>query len=680
MKKINKGLLIFNLILSAILLALVPIGSKIGIDIVEKYKFKMENIPKNYIKDVIYNVGTYKNFKLDNPISIALLCLVGYFIFTMLFNSFVKDNKYESSYSYGSHGTSRWQTTNEIKTNFYKDKKGWFLGSLEKTDYKIGMKGAYHAVENKSKLNMQMVVIGPPGSDKTTGFVLPNIFNLVNSYIEKNKIIDDFINKREDTINKYNGITKKVISNVYNIRYKNINLKKEMPDIIITDPKSELYSLTADFLDKSGYEVRVLDFIHQKYGDYLNPIDFIEDDKMLMEIAQGYVDSIGGGGSKSGEQVFWDNQEAQVLAALIGFVKQKYPKERQTLTEVSKILTSEDVADIDSAKEFFKDNNIKGAANQFWNNFLMIADSERTRANILGGLAEKLRVFAIEGIQNLTSKTTIDISSLGRKKDKPIALFILMPDGDRTFSPIINVIITTIFKEAYKTAYKTKNRLEVPLYSILEEMANIGKIPGMQEMLGTMRGRRIYPMMIWQSLSQMKDRYGDKGFEDILSMCDTHVYLGINDQFTSRYCSDDLGYTTIKTKGTSKKENGKVLSVEQNSETYNYTQRKLLLPEECKKFDNDKFILIQRSKNPVKLYKCQYKYWKYCLSEEKSIFDLNKLESGVVYITPEKEESSIKEVKDQIQERENKYKTVENAEIDSDVLSDISDSIDEIEV
>ncbi|MBY6808682.1 hypothetical protein, partial [Clostridium botulinum] len=128
MKKINKGLLIFNLILSAILLALVPIGSKIGIDIVEKYKFKMENIPKNYIKDVIYNVGTYKNFKLDNPISIALLCLVGYFIFTMLFNSFVKDNKYESSYSYGSHGTSRWQTNQEIKDNYYDDGVGWFIG------------------------------------------------------------------------------------------------------------------------------------------------------------------------------------------------------------------------------------------------------------------------------------------------------------------------------------------------------------------------------------------------------------------------------------------------------------------------------------------------------------------------------------------------------------------------
>ena len=126
-----------------------------------------------------------------------------------------------------------------------------------------------------------------------------------------------------------------------------------------------------------------------------------------------------------------------------------------------------------------------------------------------------------------------------------MAIFIFMPDSDRTFAPIINSIVTIIFKQLYKTAYKTNNKLERPVYFILEEMANIGKISGILEMLGTMRGRRIYPMMIWQSLSQMKNRYTEDGMEDLMSQCDTHVYLGINDDFTAQYCSKSVSYTHL---------------------------------------------------------------------------------------------------------------------------------------
>ena len=126
--------------------------------------------------------------------------------------------------------------------------------------------------------------------------------------------------------------------------------------------------------------------------------------------------------------------------------------------------------------------------------------SDNTAGSILGGLAGKLKYFAIEEINRITSHTTIDISQLGRKKEKPVILYILMSDMDRTFSPIINVVINTIFKRLYKTAYEYNNKLPNPVYFMIDEMANIGKISGMKEMLGTMRGRRIYPMMIWQSL------------------------------------------------------------------------------------------------------------------------------------------------------------------------------------
>jgi len=138
-------------------------------------------------------------------------------------------------------------------------------------------------------------------------------------------------------------------------------------------------------------------------------------------------------------------------------------------------------------------------------------------------------------------------------------------------------------------------------------MANIGNIPSIEMMLGTMRSRKIYPMLVWQSLPQLKNRYSGY-WEDILSMCDTHLYLGINDDFTANYCSSSLGDTTIKIQSTHNK-TGSFLSGDSDSQSQNYYMRKLLLSDECKRLPQSSLIISQRSLFPCLLSKVQYKYW-----------------------------------------------------------------------
>lgn len=614
-KKNLNILLIFNIVI--ILIAFIVISNIVSIlNMVVESKFEIQ-LSKVLIKENFENFSTYKTlFNIETPLNIVGLVVLIVFSIKTIFPK-KNNSKYEESYDYGSHGTSKWQSEKDILRNYYDNKKGWFLGSVDKKEkFNNMMDVAYHPVDGD--LNMQMVVVGAPGSQKTTGFVYPNIFHICDIY-------------------------------------KDI---EEKADMIITDPKSELFSHTANYLESNGYEVKVLDFIHLKNGNTLNPLEFINDDKTLMEIAQGYVHSVEGSLGGSNGDSFWSEQEGQLLGALIGFVKQVYKddKSRQTFTEVSRILTSENVMDYEKAKTFFIDNNIKGASLQLWNNYLGVAKADNTRSGIVGGLAVKLKLFAIDGIVNISSSTDIDINLLGRKisdkKKKPIALFIFMPDSDRTFAPIINSIVTIIFKQLYKTAYETNNRLENPVYFFLEEMANIGKISGIQEMLGTMRGRRIYPMMIWQSLSQMKNRYTHDGMEDLMSQCDTHVYLGINDDFTAEYCSKSLGETTIKIKSSSSHDNG-------SSESDSYKSRRLLFADECMKLDNNKLIVKQRAKDPMILNKVQYKYWETPICEFKNVSELKSLRNQVKInedITNQEMKCEVKEIdkKTEIENEENK--------------------------
>lgn len=612
MKK--KGDHIAFFIMLIILLILIPLVAKCGNDLINS-GFEFTLFGEGYFKGVM-NINTFKEFfRFNNPLNAMGMAALLLYVVSYILNKVgsVKNlSEYEQLDGYGSHGTQRWQTKEELRELYGQDDVGWFLGSTKQgKGYSLDMKnGLYHAVENELDLNMQFIVVGAPGSKKTTGFILPNLFHIPKAYKERGK------NKHISKIEQIKKILK-----LNGINDKNMKGNCEMPDLITTDPKPELYPLTAKYLERMGYDIKVLDFIDLKYGDSLNVLDFINDDKTLMQIAKGYIDSVGGAeGNNGGEQQFWNDQESQVLAALMGFIKQKYSRERQNIGEVAKLLISEDIADIDNARLFFKKNNIKGAANQFWDNFLMIADSERTRANILGGLAEKLKLFAIEGVQGITNTTTIDISKLGAEKEKPMAIFILMPDEDRTYSPIINVMINSIFSQMYKTARKSGSRLERPVYMLFDEMANIGKIPNIKERLGGMRGRRIYPMMIWQSLAQMRDRYKD-GYEDIISQCDTQIYLGINDPFTAKICSESLGNTTIKIQGTGNQNSG-FYAPNNKSENFSYQPRNLLMPEECRKFNNKELIMWQRSVNPIRMYKVQYRYWLSKICKKAKVEDL----------------------------------------------------------
>ena len=630
----RKKFIIF-IILGVLILLIIPILERFIMSLLES-KFDISLIDGEYIKQIALDKNTYLGFynlKFDNPAKVLGYVLIAWYISSYLLGlmtSFSPKQKFEQVDGYGSHGTSRWQTDKEVKESYYSDKKGWFLGANDKIDkYKLGMNGAYHRVNGK--LNMQMVVVGPPGSNKTTGFVLPNIFHLVDVYRKEGK--------------------------------------GEMPDLIITDPKSELFCLTSKYLNNEGYDVKVLDFINLKFGDSINPIEFIEDDKTLLEICKGFVESVEGSrsqGGASGDMAFWNGQEAQLLGALVGYVIQTYKKEDRTFGNVLELLTSDKVYDEYKSKELFAEANIQGTALQLWNNFLSVCDNERTKSNVIGGLAEKMVLFSIGGIERITQKTTVDLTKLGAKKKKPMALFILMPDGDSTFSPIINVMVSILFKQLYKNAYKTGNKLVNPVYFIIEEMANIGKLPNIKEMLGTMRGRRIYPMMIWQSLAQMKDRYKD-GFEDIMSMCDTHVYLGVNDGFTSKYCSASLGETTIQVQNTSKKGDSGLLNINERSEAKNYQQRKLLLPDEIERLDNDLMIIRQRASYPALLYKIQYKYWEEKLCDEVTMESLKELDPLPKLISKnEISESDYENDKDKMEP----YKEIKSYNIAEEVNND----------
>ena len=82
-------------------------------------------------------------------------------------------------------------------------------------------------------------------------------------------------------------------------------------------------------------------------------------------------------------------------------------------------------------------------------------------------------------------------------------------------------------------------KLPTQTFFILDEFANIGKIPDFDKKISTSRSRKISFSVILQNLDQLEAIY-EKSYETIIGNCDTHVFLGSNSQKTVEYFSKAL--------------------------------------------------------------------------------------------------------------------------------------------
>lgn len=474
---------------------------------------------------------------------------------------------YEERSTYASHGSARWQTEKEMKQNYYrKGEQGFIIGDVKHRVFQVEKQ--YAMIPNNGATNLNLIAFGSPGSEKTTGLVFPNIIHTAK-----------------------------------NLGYS----------IVATDPKGELYRETADWVQQHGYEVRIIDFLHLLRGSRINFLDYVFDDTDLLKIADSFISGANAvKNSKGSSDPIWDEGETSLLAALIGFVKHVYrdTPEKQTFATISSILSTE-FRDPKKYPTLFEYYSVTGTAERLFNNFLLAKD--KVRDNILFGLATKLTLFSVPSVAYLTGISDFDIKELGRRK---VALYLMVSDSERTYSPLVTVFWSIFFNSIYHLRL-TEPNAQTPIFCAMDELANIGKISGLQEKLGTMRSRHLYPMMIWQSLPQLKDRYPNHAWEDILSMCDTRLLLSANDDTTQAFFSQQLGRTTVEVQGLSQQMQREELTYRSQSESASYTGRPLLFPSEIGTLPNDQIIMIQKGKNPVKMRKLQYQYWKKKVCEEK---------------------------------------------------------------
>lgn len=130
--------------------------------------------------------------------------------------------------------------------------------------------------------------------------------------------------------------------------------------------------------------------------------------------------------------------------------------------------------------------------------------------------------------------------------DRKTALFVITSDTDKTFNFVAAIMYSQMFNQLCdKALYDYGGRLPVHVRCLLDEFANIGRIPNFEEIISVIRSREISASVILQSKAQLEGIY-DKQTDIIVDNCDTLLFLGGKGVKTLEEIVKLLGKETIE--------------------------------------------------------------------------------------------------------------------------------------
>ena len=151
-------------------------------------------------------------------------------------------------------------------------------------------------------------------------------------------------------------------------------------------------------------------------------------------------------------------------------------------------------------------------------------------------------MFDLKEVRDLMSYDEMELDTLG---DRKTALFVIISDTDDSFAFIAALMYSQLFNLLCdKADSEYGGRLPVHVRFLLDEFANIGKIPKFDKLIATIRSREISACVILQTQSQLKDIYKDNA-ETIIGNCDTVLFLGGREKTTLKDLAESLGKETI---------------------------------------------------------------------------------------------------------------------------------------
>lgn len=418
---------------------------------------------------------------------------------------------------------------------------------LFKTTGKIFEENGYNVVTidfrnptKSSKINIMQPIID---EWKEHCIYDKNMMFFLSYFIKSNKILIEkmFSNKKyqEQIIDKYKLVDYiiEVIKNNQDELEKNIKNKKYFDNYSYMEYTGEKLK---EYLNNLS-NLEILDKIKEMQNNSSN--HQAEANHLVISLANLIFTE------KESKDPFWINSSKQLFIGLAGIFLEDYKKG----------LIDENKINIASIKKFQNSSLIK--ENQMYlqrnlnarsygnlsKDYLtsILSSAENTYKSVTAVFGEKMSIFDDLNVENVTSISEFNFTDVGRK---PTALYIIVPDEDKSYYQLVTIILGMLIKDLSKFANMPENNgmLPVKVEWILEEFANMPPINDIHVSVSVARSRGMRYIFFIQSFAQLDQIYG-KEIASIIIDNSALCYLKTNSVECAQIIEKKLGRATITT-------------------------------------------------------------------------------------------------------------------------------------
>lgn len=521
----------------------------------------------------------------------------------------------------GTYGTAEWMSEAEAKQVYevgpVEKVTGTILGQFTQEGEEV------IALPFEPTGNRNLILIGPPGSGKSFGYVRTAVFQSI-------------------------------------VRGESV---------VVTDPKGEIHNDMRKLLEANGYKVKVFNLINLDLSnawdcvqEIYDPITGNIDDQRVITFCKTVITNTGGG---AGGDPFWESSEENLFRVAVSYcafmrettlIKIYERRTKELLTQLpfiteedgdklieivknpesamfdrrkvveylaenfygkeegnKKLQSWEDDAptcnisdiynallhnDLNSWEDNFKNVPLNHPAASAWAVFKGMG--ERVQPNIVGGLNTRLQLFMTYKVRRVISNDDIRLANIGAEKT---ALFLIISDDNASMQLLSSLLLSFLFKDLKEAFDAVGGERRIPVNVVADELANTGVWPNFEKTIATARSRKIAVSLILQSLPQLTQLYGEENAETIIGCCNTMLVLGCNDKYTAEYISDKSGIVTIRAKSVSDSR-ASTIGLRGAMQGYSLSEgdgkRNLMNPDEVQHLGKEEILIMTNGQNLLK--------------------------------------------------------------------------------
>lgn len=134
--------------------------------------------------------------------------------------------------------------------------------------------------------------------------------------------------------------------------------------------------------------------------------------------------------------------------------------------------------------------------------------------------------------------------------EKPTAFFLVIPDQIKIRHPLAILCVSQLYKSLVELANGLGGTLKWPTYFILDEFGNMPKLNDFETIVTVARSRGVFLTLVLQDYKQLETVYGPEKAVTIRNNCNTQIFIGVNDMDTRKMFSDLMGEMTVEATST----------------------------------------------------------------------------------------------------------------------------------